>query len=141
MVKIESKIACPLSLTMLNKMETFVNFDHPIQVVAWAVILVGFHLLLHKSNLAPNSTLEFKSACQLHCGMVLVNIKWSKTRWIGNRVTMQLLRSKGPTCPVSTLKKLFLFIKASPSDPQFTFHHSKAYSQLRLSILTYLSLG
>ena len=119
------------------------DFNHPIQVAAWAAIVVGFHLLLCKSYLVPNSALEFKTAHQLQCrdvyyhhGMVLVNIKWFKTRHIGNRI-MLLLRSKSPACPVAALKRLFLSVTASPMDPLFTFHHNKAYSQSRLSILTY----
>ena len=108
MVKLESHIAQPLSLAMLNKMVHHVDFDHPIQVAAWEAIVIGFHLLLCKSNLVPYSVAEFKAAQQLQCcdihfhrGMVLVNIKWSKTRRIGNRVTMPLLKGKGPACPVS----------------------------------------
>ena len=65
MVKLESNIAQPLSLAMLNKMVHYVDFDHPIQVAAWAAIVVSFHLLLHKSNLVPNSVAEFKAAQQL----------------------------------------------------------------------------
>ena len=72
--------------------------------------------------------------------MVLVNIKWSKTRRIGSQVTMLLLKGKGPACPVAALKKLFLMVSALPSDPLLTFHRTKAYSQSRLSILTYSSL-
>ena len=147
MVKLESNIAWPLSLAMLNKMVHHVDFDHPIQVVAWAAIVISFHLLLCKSNLVPNSVAEFKAAQQLqcpdihfHCGMVLMNIKWSMTRWIGNRVTMPLLKGKEPACPVSALKKLILLVPASPSDPLFVFHRTKAYSQSRLSVLTYSSL-
>ena len=95
---------------------------------------VGFHLL-HKSNLVPNSAAEFKAALQLqrhdihfHWGMDLVNIKWSKTRRIGNRVTMPLLKGKGSACPVTALKKLFLIVPASPSEPLFAFHRTKDYS-------------
>ena len=147
MVKLESNIAKPLSLAILNKMAHHVDFDHSIQVAAWVAIVIGFHLLLCKSNLVPNSVAEFKTAQQLQChdihfhhGMALVNIKWSKTRWIGNRVIMPLLKSKSPACPVSALKKLFLLVPASPSDPLFTFHRTKAYNQSRLSVLTYSSL-
>ena len=147
MVKLELSIAQPLSLIMLNKMVQHVDFDHSIQVAAWAAIVLGLHLLLCKFNLVPSSVAEFKVAQQLqccvihfHCGMALVNIKWSKTRWIGNRVTMPLLKGKGPACPVVALKKLFLLVSASPLDPLFTFHRTKAYSQARLSILTYSSL-
>ena len=139
-VKLESNIAQPLCLAMLNKMVLHVDFDHPIQVVAWVAIVIGFHLLLYKSNLVPNSVAEFKAAQQLqcrdihfHCGMDLVKHKAHKT-------TMPLLKGKCPFCPVSALKKLFLFVLASPSDPLFAFHRTKAYSQSRLSVLTYSSL-
>ena len=37
-------------------------------------------------------------------------------------------------------KKLFLLVPASPSDPLFAFHRTKAYSQSCLSILKYSSL-
>ena len=91
LVKLELSIAWPLSLTMLNKMVSYIDFDHNIQVATWAAIVLSFDLLLCKSNLVPNSVAEFKAAQQLqccdihfHCGMALVNIKWSKTRWIGN---------------------------------------------------------
>ena len=127
-------------------MVNYVDFDHSIQV-AWVAIVLNFHLLLHKSNLVPNVVAEFKAAQQLqycdihfHHGMALVNRKWSKTRWIGNRVTMPLLKGKGPTCTVAALKKLFLLVPTSPSDPLFAFHRTKVYSQSRLSILTYSSL-
>ena len=143
MVRIGSNIAHHLSLTMLNKMVHHVDFDHLTQVAAWVAIGIGFHLLLHKSNLVRNSMADFKPAQQLQCwdihfdhGMVLVNIKWSKTRWIGNQVTIPLLKGKGPACPVSALK-LFLPVPASPSEPLFVFHRTKAYSQPRLFFLTY----
>ena len=147
MVKLESNIARPLSLTMLNKMVSYIDFNHSIQVATWVAIVLGFHLLLCKSNLVPNLVAEFKVAQQLqccdihfHCGMALVNIKWSKTKHIGNQVTVLLLKGKGPVCSVAALKKLFLMVSASPSDPLFVFHRTKAYSQSCLSILTYSSL-
>ena len=128
MVKLELSIAQPLSLTMLNKMVSYIDFNHSIQVATWVAIVLGFHLLLHKSNLVPISVAEFKSAQQLqcsdihfHCSMVLVNIKWSKTRRIGNQLMMPLLKGKGPACPVATLKELILLVPASPSDPCLCF--------------------
>ena len=53
---------------------------------------------------------------------------------------MPLLKGKGPACPVAALKKLFLLVPASPSDPLFVFCRTKAYSQSCLSTLTYSSL-
>ena len=57
-VKIESKIAKPLTFTMLNKMVHHVDFTHPIKEAAWAAIMLGFHLLLRKSNLVPNTAVD-----------------------------------------------------------------------------------
>ena len=129
---------------MLNKIVHHIEFVHSIQVAAWAAIVISFLLLLCRSNLVPNSVAEFKAAQQLqHCdihfhrGMVLVNIKWSKMRRIGNRVMMPLLKGKGPFCPISALKKLFLSVPASPSNPLFAFHRTKAYSQSRISPPSY----
>ena len=108
MVKLESSIAQHLSLTMLNKMVSYIDFDHSIQVAAWAAIVLGFHLLLCKSNLVLNSVAEFKSAQQLQChnihfdcGMALVNIKWSKTRRIGklsDNASVERQRSSMSSC-------------------------------------------
>ena len=67
MVKLKSSIARPLSLTMLNKMVSYIDFDHSIQVAAWAAIVLGCHLQLCKSNLVPNSVAGFKVAQQLQC--------------------------------------------------------------------------
>ena len=40
-VKLESSIAQPLSLTMLNKMVNHMDFDHTIQVAAWVAIVIS----------------------------------------------------------------------------------------------------
>ena len=53
---------------------------------------------------------------------------------------MPLLNGKGPASPVAALKKLFLLVPASPSDPLLAFRRTKAYSQSCLSVLTYSSL-
>ena len=146
-IKIESRIAKPLTLTMLNQMVHHINFSHPIQVAAWVAVVLGFHLLLRKSNQVPNTALEFSPLHQLVCkdihfhrGLVLVNIKWSKNHQIGNRVTIPLVKSKNPACPVTALKKLFLAVQAHPQQPLFAFQHTKPYSHSCLSVLTYPSL-
>ena len=106
--------------------------------------MLGFSLLLRKSILVPNTALEFSPLHQLvrkdihfHRGLVSVNIKWSKNCQIGNRVTMTLLKSKSPACPVTALKKLFLAVQAHPQQHLFAFQHTKPYSHSRLSVLTY----
>ena len=132
---------------MLNQMVDHVDFNHPIQVAAWVAVVLGFHLLLRKSNLVPITALEFSPLHQLVCkdihfhrGLILVNIRWSKSFQIGNRVTIPLLKSKSLACPVTALKKLFLAVQAHPQHPLFAFQHTKPYSCSRLSVLTYPSL-
>ena len=100
---------------MFNQMVHHVDFTHPIQVATWAVIMLSFHLLVRKSNLVPNTAVEFSSIYKLVCtdihfhrGLILVNIKWSKNTQIGNRVTMPLLKRNGPACPVTALKRTFI---------------------------------
>ena len=60
-------MAKPLTLTMLNMMVHHVDFTRPIQVAAWSAILLGFHLLLRKSNLVPYTAVEFSPIHQLVC--------------------------------------------------------------------------
>ena len=52
---------------MLNRMVQHVDFTHPIQVAAWAAVVLGFHLLLRKSNLVPNTAVDFSPIHQLVC--------------------------------------------------------------------------
>ena len=132
---------------MLNRMVHHVNFNHPIQVAVWVVVILGFHLLLRKYNLVPKIALAFSPLHQLvhkdihfHRGLVLVNIKWSKNHQIGNRVIMPLLKSKTPACLITALKKLFLAVQAHPQQPFFAFQCTKPYSHSHLSVLTYPSL-
>ena len=89
-----------------------VNLNHPIQVAAWAAVVLGFHLLPRKSNLVPNTALEFSPLHQLVCKdthfhrcLVLVNIKWSKSHQIGNRVTMPLFKKQKSCMPSDSFKE------------------------------------
>ena len=63
-----------------------VDFNNEEQVTAWMALIYGFHMLLHKSNLVPDTQKEFHPEKQLarrnvclakHA--VLVNLEWSKT--------------------------------------------------------------
>ena len=128
-MKIELKITKPLTLTMLNRMVCHVDFSHTIQVAAWAAVVLGFYLLLRKSNLVPNTVLEFSPIHQLVCkdihfhrDLVLVNINWSKNRQIGNRVTMPLLKSKSPACPAQPIAIFFSLHQTILSHPLICTH-------------------
>lgn len=142
----ESRAAKPISQLMLKRMSHFVNQDHPIQVAAWAAILMAFYSLLRKSNLVPSTTADFNPAHQLtrrdvhfRTKFALLNIKWSKTRQTGQRYSMPLVPNHTSVCPVAALKRLFLKVRGRPSDPLFAFRR-KRRSQDKLCVLTYASL-
>ena len=133
-----------MTLTMLNRMVHHLDFTHSIQIATWAAIVLSFHLLLKKSNLVPNTAVEFSPIHQMvwkdihfYSGLVLVNVKWLKNRQIGHYAP---LRRKGPACPVAALKRLFLVVNAQPQEPLFAFQCTKPYSHTHLSVLTYPSL-
>ena len=118
-----------ITLTMLKKIQPFVDQSHGIQVASWAAVLVAFFLLLRRSNLVPHHAKQFHADEQLvrndllfFNNMVLVNIKWSKTRQDGNRVTMPILRGPGRVDPIAALRKLLAITPlAEPHDPLFMF--------------------
>ena len=58
----QTKQAKPITPAIFRKMFEHVDFlDHE-QMVAWAALLYGFHMLLRKSNLVPDSRPTFDHA-------------------------------------------------------------------------------
>lgn len=76
--------AKPITPELLVKMHRFVNYTHQQQLVAWVAILLGFHMMLRKSNLVPET--KFQPGKQLARKSItvgdqclLIEIEWSKT--------------------------------------------------------------
>lgn len=74
----------PITPELLCQMHQFVNIKNQQQLVAWVAILLGFHMMLRKSNLVPEG--QFQPGKQLARrsitvgeGLLLVDIEWSKT--------------------------------------------------------------
>ena len=136
---------------MLRLMEPHVDRSHSVQVTAWAAILTAFNMLLRKSNLVPNSATNFRADQQLQRRdiiffkhMALVNIKWSKTRQDGNRVTMPLLKGIGKLDPIKAIKDMLrLTPNTTKRDPLFLYKrqnkssHTPYDTDNKYSVLTY----
>lgn len=76
--------AAPLTPELLVNMFRFVNVKSQQQLVAWVAILLGFHMMLRKSNLVPDT--KFQEGKQLSRKSItisdkalLIEITWSKT--------------------------------------------------------------
>ena len=59
------KQASPLTVRNLSDMSEFVDLTKQEQVAAWTAILVGFNLMLRKSNLVPEQVRRFSPDHQL----------------------------------------------------------------------------
>ena len=80
------KQAEPITPEILGKMFLHVNLKSEEQMVAWTALIFGFQMLLHKSNLVPDTQKDFDpdrqlarhSLCLAH-NAIIVDIEWSKT--------------------------------------------------------------
>ena len=73
-------------------MYKYLNFKDSFDVAFWALCLLMFFLMARKSNMIPTSVNKFDPTKQLHVrqndiivqdDLLIVNIKWSKTRQFG----------------------------------------------------------
>ena len=76
----------PMTPEIIQKMFAHVDLNYEEQLVAWVALMVGFHLLLCKSNLVPDTQASYDSSKQLvHRNLclvknvILVEIEWCKT--------------------------------------------------------------
>ena len=118
------KQAEPITVEILEKMFLKVNLNSEEQLVAWTALIFGFHLLLRKSYLVPDTQTEFhperqltrSSLCLAHNAMI-VEIVWSKTLQFKEKtLTLPLIRLKNRIiCPVYWTWKL---VQAIPGKPE-----------------------
>ena len=100
----------------------------------FGVFFICLFLFARKSNLVPNSKLEFKSGKFLRRenlyfqdDILLVIMRWSKTNQFGQRVLkIPLLRIPGSIlCPVTAYLQMCKLIQAKSDDPLFVLPHRK----------------
>ena len=119
----------PVSPTILRDIYPHLRLSHTFDCAWWSAILLMFFLMARKSNLFPNSLKDFDADKQLlrrdislKDNLLIVNIKWSKTRQFGH--SRDILVCSIPTsclCPVSAYKNMLSLIPAKDTDPAFCF--------------------
>ena len=123
------KQAAPLTPQILVGISQLVKVREGEQFTAWIALLSGFDLLLRKSNLVPESSVQFSPLHQLahqnfvrmrDCYVVLVY--WSKTIQFKERcLEIPLLPNPDKRlCPVFWLDYYFSVTPAAPTDPAFS---------------------
>ena len=136
----------PMTPEIMEKMFVFVNTQEEEQMVAWTALVVGFHLLLRKSNLVPDTQGTFDSTKQLArknlClakNVVLVEIEWCKTLQFKEKIlVLPLIKLKNNIiCPVYWIWRLICTVHASPYDPLFCYHRRGKYMILTYPRLTF----
>ena len=98
--------APPISVDILSKIYKLLNMDNEDDVIFWAVVLVGFFLLLRKCNLVPVSSNKFdpskqlkRSDLQIAPDHIKVTLRWTKN----NQFTKEALRFALPFIQDSVL--------------------------------------
>jgi len=126
---LQTKQARPITPIMLKRMASKVDPSSSEQLAAWAAIVVGFHLLLRKSNLVPNTTNSYSQWRDLSRGsfrqsanMLLVKYSWSKTNQYGKQTIVPLAPNNTMACPVFVMETL---AKAAPAPA-----HKHAFSYM-----------
>ena len=133
------KQATPITPEMLIKFSKLINMTDSFQVALWAAIIVGFFLLLRKSNLVPDSVGKFDSQKQLSGSNVklsdnaaLVTLSWTKTIQAGERkVKIPMLHIPGsPISPVTVLKAVKEVNGIEANSPLFRYKRQDAWVPL-----------
>ena len=117
----------------------FVDSTDGRQLAAWVALLVGFYVMVRKSNLVPPSGVTFNPAQQFtrgnfiktHYGY-LAKIYWSKTIQFKDRcLDVPILANPDlRICPVFWLDMLFNAVPADVASPAFGYHYRDEYVAL-----------
>ena len=123
----------PITPLILLEMYKHLDFSLQQDVVFWSVSLLMLFLMARKSNMMPNSVKNFDPTKQLlredviiENQMLLVNIKWSKTRQFGHSRQIPITPMTGSClCPVTADTNMVSLLPAKDSDPAFCLVSNK----------------
>ena len=124
----------PVSPTILLDMYPYLNLSKYFDVAWWSAVLLMFFLMARKSNLFPDSIKTFDSKKQLlrrditlKDDLLIVNIKWSKTRQFGHSRDIPVCSiPESCLCPVSAYRNMIALIPAKDTEPAFCFKDANA---------------
>ena len=144
------KRAQAMTPQMLKSIHDKVNFTDEFEMVCFVALLVGFFLLLRKSNLIPDSMTGKKGFdgnkqlqrqdLRLGKKTILVDIKWSKTIQKSGRVLQLLLLPlmSMEVCPIHWIRHMVTRIPGKPDSPLFMVPAVKGNGYV---LLTYSKLA
>ena len=107
--------APPITPLILGEIYSLLNFRKKIDIVFWALILVGFFMMLRASNLVPKSKKSFSQKRQLKRSSIvftkngmIARILWSKTIQFRQKVLDIPIKAIPGSilCPVKAVKKI-----------------------------------
>ena len=119
--------APPMTAHYLAEIKKLLDFGKEDDVILWAILLVGFFLLLRKSNLVPDTAMAFNPDKQLkrgdlkfHKDHVKVVLRWTKNNQFKQALRFALPRIPGlELCPVDALLLLFALVPGNENDLVF----------------------
>lgn len=122
------KKALPVTPDLLLRIRNILDLESVDGASFWCACVLGFLLMLRKSNLVPESENKFdpvKHFCREDIAFnsvgIFIRIKWSKTNQCSDRlVSVPLLKNTGSAlCPLWAVSNMFRIVPASPKDPAF----------------------
>ena len=129
----EVKQAAPITPELLIRMSKVVNYTSHVDIVAWVATLVGFTMFLRKSNLVPDTRIEFDPTKQFRrqdlnltgpTSAMMAEIMWAKNLQFKQKVLrIPLLPVDNKAiCPVIWVHFMMQEVPALAHDPAFTIY-------------------
>ena len=122
------KQAPPITPQILHDVYDLLDMDNEEDVIFWAVVLIGFFLLLRKCNLVPDTGASFnpdkqlkRSDLSIEPDHIKVTLRWTKNAQFGNKpLRFVLPRIEGSVlCPVSAILAVLSLVEGNPNDSLF----------------------
>ena len=137
----------PMTKKLLQQILLHVDTSDQKQLVVWSALVMGFHLLLRKSNMVPlkrvHDTVHNVSRQDIKCaeGIMVIYVCWSKTNQMGENVnTNPLVAKKHSTiCPVHWLLHMMNKIPALPHHNLFSYYSKQGVVPITCrDLMTYM---
>ena len=134
--------APPMTPQLLKQIFQLLDFSDEDDTIFWAVLLVGFFLLLRKSNLVPDSASTFdgskqikRSDLEFNSDHIKVTLNWLKNKEIGNNTPHRFALPKIPNsvlCPVAALLRVLELVPADSHQSVFVRSDGTCFSYAKL---------
>ena len=141
------KQAPPMTPLLMAQIHALLNFKKKADIVFWAIITMGFFMMLRASNLVPKTAKKFSARKQLTRKMIDftdfgldARITWSKTIQFNEReLAIPVYAIKNSIlCPIKAVKKVLKVSKSSKNGPLFGLNDKNpfTYSMLQRKLKT-----